>query len=82
MSDRFFDLYLFVFGEENVLYKLEHLSEEDAHKYAEYWFEMNELHDYILVLSGSTPWSDESKLSIVLKSPEWISLEHAKLEKA
>lgn len=82
MDDHFFDLYLFIFGEPNVLYKLEHLSEEDAHKYAQYWFDMNELHDYILVLSGSTPWNDESELTIIPKSPEWISLEYAKLQKA
>lgn len=73
-----FDLYLFLVGEANKLYKLGHLSKNEADKYAEYWIEMNEMHDYILVTEGSTPWTDNP--TIIEKSPEWISLEYAKLQ--
>lgn len=78
MSDQWFDLYLFLVGEANVLYKLSHLSKEDADKYADYWIEMNDMHDYMLVLEGSTPWDDTP--TIIEKSPEWISLEYARLQ--
>lgn len=78
MSEQWFDLYLFLVGEPNVLYKIGHLSKEDADKYADYWIEMNDMHDYMLVLEGSTPWNDDP--TIIEKSPEWIPLEYARLQ--
>lgn len=82
MSDdnTFYDLYLYLIPENDKLTKIPHLSMDDAKKYADYWFEMNELHDYMLVTEGSTPWS-EPVPDIEVKTPEWISLEYAKISK-
>lgn len=66
-----YDLYLWIIPDSNTLYKLGHIDLEDAKKYSNQWFEANELHDYMYVLEGSTPWS-EPKPTIVDISPEWI----------
>ncbi len=80
-DNTFYDLYLYLVPESDKLTKIPHLSKDDAKKYADYWFEMNELHDYMLVIEGSTPWYEPAP-SIEVKTPEWISLEYAKMSKA
>lgn len=77
-EELFYDLYLYLVTESNKLFKIPHLTAFDATKYANYWFEMNEMHDYMLVTENSTPWSEPIP-SIEIKSPEWISMEYAKL---
>lgn len=77
----FYDLYLYIVPESDKLTKIPHLSMDDAKMYADYWSEMNELHDYMLVTEESTPWSEPAP-SIEVKTPEWISLEYAKISKA
>ena len=78
MSDSFFDLYLFTIPESNKLVKIPHLTKTDAEKYAKQWFEMNDLHDYMFVTEGSTPWS-EPVPDISIENPEWITIEYEKL---
>lgn len=78
-EERYFDLYLYNVQHPNDLVKLGHLTTEEAHKYGDYWFEMNELHDYILVIEGDAPWDASNKPTIDVKTPEWISLEYANL---
>lgn len=78
--DNMYDLYLYVTSDPNTLYKLSHLTNTEVHTYSEYWFEMNEMHDYIVVLEGSTLWYDHP--TIIEKTPEWISLEYDKLYNA
>lgn len=80
MDNDFYDLYLYVVPENDKLMKISHLTRKDAEKYAKYWFDMNELHDYMLVTEDSTPWSEPIP-SIEVKTPEWISLEYAKISK-
>ena len=77
MAEKFFDLYLYVVPESNKLTKIPHLSMEDAQKYAKQWFDINDLHDYMLVTEDSTPWSEPIP-DITVESPEWISLEYDK----
>lgn len=77
-EEQFYDLYLYLVSESNKLFKIPHLTMSNAKKYASYWFEMNEMHDYMLVTENSTPWSEPTP-SIEIKSPEWISMEYAKL---
>ena len=72
------DLYLYTIPENDKLVKIPHLSRDDAEKYARYWLEMNELHDYMLVLEGSTPWS-EPEPDISVKSPDWIFEQNKKI---
>ncbi len=76
MDNGFYDLYLYVVPENDKLIKIPHLTREDAEKYSKYWFDMNELHDYMLVTEGSTPWSEPIP-DITIKSPEWILLEYS-----
>lgn len=80
-DNTFYDLYLYLVPEGDKLTKIPHLSKKDAEKYADYWVEMNELHGYILVTEGSTPWYEPAP-SIEIKTPEWISLEYSKLNRA
>ncbi len=75
--NRWFDLYLFVVNNADHLIKISHLNFVDAAAYAEEWFEMNELHDYMLVTENSTPWHNPVP-DIVVKSPEWIRSEYDK----
>ena len=77
MSENFFDLYLYVIPESDKLVKIPHLTRDEAETYASQWFDINELHDYMLVTEDSTPWS-EPVPTITVKSPEWISLEYNK----
>lgn len=79
-NDNFYDLYLFNVLETDKLFKLPHLTKEEADKYSLEWFELNNLHDYIFVIEGSTPWT-EPKPTIVIKTPEWISLMRDSLSK-
>ena len=81
MSKKFFDLYLYVIPESDKLVKIPHLTLNEAEKYAIQWFDINDLHDYMLVTEGSTPWSDPIP-SITVKDPEWISLEYNKFIKS
>ena len=79
MTDEpFFDLYLYSVNQVENLTKIPHLSREDAKKYSLDWLEMNELHDYILVIEGSKPWY-EPEPTITIKTPEWIVQEYNKL---
>ena len=80
MDDIFYDLYLYVAPESDKLNKIPHLTRECAEMYAKHWFEMNELHEFMLVTEGSTPWSEPIP-TIVEKTPEWIFLEYQKLSK-
>lgn len=73
-----FDLYLYVFPDNNKLVKIPHLSRTDAIKYARQWLDMNDLHDYVLVLEDDTPWGVE-KPDITVETPEWITSEYNKL---
>lgn len=77
----FCDLYLYIIPENNNLIKIPHLTMEDAHKYAAKWFESNELHDYMLVIEGSTPWYEPIP-NITIKNPSWIEKEILKLNGA
>ncbi len=69
-TDLYYDIYLWVFPESNKLTKIGHLSRKDAERLANKWFEMNELHDYMLVTEGSTPWYDEPVITV--KPREWL----------
>lgn len=80
MSEAFYDLYLYLIPHNDELVKIPHLLREDAKNYASKWFEMNDLHDYMLVVEGSTPWSEPAPI-ITEKTPEWIELEYAELMK-
>lgn len=72
------DLYLWIIPNSNTLYKISNLTKEEADLYANRWLEMNELHDYMYVLEGSTPWTEPAP-TIIDKSPEWISLQEKEL---
>ena len=79
-DNTFYDLYLYIVPQNDKLFKIPHLTREDADKYAQYWFDMNEMHDYMLVTENSTPWSEPAP-SIEIKTPEWITLEYAAMYK-
>ena len=70
VSNRFFDIYLWTFPENDKLFKIGHLTEEDALQLANQWFELDELRDYALVLEGSALFVGES--SIEVKTKEWL----------
>ena len=74
------DLYLWIIPDSNTLYKIGNLTKEEADLYSQRWQEMNELHDSMYVLQGSTPWSDPVP-TIIDKTPEWISLQYSELNK-
>lgn len=78
-NDRWYDLYLYKFPNIETLYKLSHLSYEDARKYKQYWLDISDLNEYMLVIEGGTPWID--KPTIIEKTPEWISLEYDNFHK-
>lgn len=76
-----YDLYLFVYSSGiKETFKLSQLTMADATKYAHYWREMNEMHDYMLVISGSNPWLRPTPV-IKEKTADWLLLEYAKLSK-
>lgn len=77
-NDVFYDLYLYVIPKSDKLVKIPHLSKTEADNYARCWFDMNELHDYMLVTEGSKPWSEPAP-SIEIQSPEWILSEYRKI---
>ena len=77
-KDLFYDLYLYINPKNNKLTKIPHLTRSEAEEYAKIWFEMNELHDYMLVLEESKPWS-EPEPNITIKSPEWIFDEYNRI---
>ena len=74
-EERFFDLYLWIIPDNDTLYKLGHLTKEQADAYAKQWLDISEIHDYMYVLEGSTPWSTPAP-TIIEKSIEWISLQN------
>lgn len=76
-NSKWFDLYLFVVDNADHLIKLPHLTFKEASDYSEMWFEINDMHDYMLVTEGSTPWVDEPIIEV--KDPSWISEEHYRL---
>ena len=81
-TDMLYDLYLFVYSsgiKETI--KLSQLTMADATKYAHYWREMNEMHDYMLVISVGNPWLETSPV-IKEKTVDWLLSEYAKLSKA
>lgn len=69
-TENFFDIYLWTFPENDKLIKISHLSHDEAVSLSNKWFELNELHDYMLVTEESTPFMDEP--SIVVKTKEWL----------
>ncbi len=72
MSDeeRFFDIYLWTFQEDDKLIKIGHLTHKEAEELSKRWYELNELHEFILVTEASTPFGDE--VSIEIKTKEWL----------
>ena len=78
---KYVDLYLYVAPDDKTLYLIPHVTMEEAKVYAARWFELNELHEYIIATEESTPWVDPAP-TIIKKTPEWISLEAEKLELA
>lgn len=74
-AEYFLDLYLWIIPDNNKLYKIGHLTKEQADTYAKEWFDISEIHDYMYVLEGSTPWSIPVP-TIIEKNPEWISLQN------
>ena len=66
----YFDIYLWVFPNSDKLIKISHLSNEDAKRLTDKWYELNELHDFMLVLEGSTPWTEEPEIEE--KPKEWL----------
>ena len=72
MSDeeRFFDIYLWTFQEDDKLIKIGHLTHEEAEELSKRWYELNELHEYTLVTEASTLFSNE--VSIEIKTKEWL----------
>ena len=70
VDDKFFDIYLWTFPENDKLIKISHLTHEEAKKLSDRWYELNELHDYMLVVEGSTPFMDEPSIDIQTK--EWL----------
>lgn len=81
MDEKYFDLYLYTVPESNKLVKIPHLLWTEAKKYGVEWCNMNELHDYILVIEGSTPWSDPIP-EIIVKDYDWMIEEFNKLSNA
>ena len=77
MTNKLFNLYLYTLPYNDKLILIPDLSRSDAEELANRWYEMNELHDYILVTKDSTPWMDEPEITV--KTPEWISLQYAEL---
>ena len=75
-----FDLYLYLVPNSDKLVKIPHLKREDAETYAQDWFEMNEMHDYMLVVEGSTPWGEITP-TITIVTPEWVKDQYDKLNK-
>ena len=69
-EERFFDIYLWLFQENDKLIKIGHLTHEEADDLAKRWYELNELHEYVLVTEDSTPFNDE--VSIEIKTKEWL----------
>lgn len=78
---KYVDLYLYLALDDKTMVLIPHISMEDAKIYADRWFELNELHEYIIVTEGSTPWFEPAP-TIIKKTPEWISLEADRLELA
>ena len=72
MSDKeqFFNIYLWIFPENNKLIKIEHLTRKEAEELSNRWYELNELHDYMLVTEVSTPFGND--VSIEIKPKEWL----------
>lgn len=79
-DSEWFDLYLYQVPHSDDLVKIPHLNRNDAEQYASYWFEMNDLHDYMLVTEGSTPWSEPVPI-ITVASPDWIEQQYELLNK-
>ena len=73
-DERFLDLYLWIIPDSNTLYKLGHLTKEQADTCAQQWFDISEIHDYMYVREGLTPWSTPAP-TIIEKSPEWIFMQ-------
>ena len=69
-DEKFFDIYLWTFPENNKLIKISHLTHDEATRLSDKWYELNELHDFMLVLEGSTPFMDEP--SVTLQTKEWL----------
>ncbi len=70
IDDKFFDIYLWTFPENDKLIKINHLTHEEAKSFADRWHKLNEFHDYMLVVEGSTPFMDEPTIEI--KTKEWF----------
>ena len=66
----YYDIYLWTFSNNKELIKIPHLTHDDAVRLTSKWYELNELHDYMLVLEGSTPWLE--KPNIVEKDKQWL----------
>lgn len=79
-NDRFYDLYLYIHPNRDELIKIPHLNGDDARRYAKYWFDMNELHESMIVTENSTPWSNPEP-TIEVKTPAWLCLEYTTMKK-
>ena len=78
-DQKWYDLYLWIFPKSDELYRIKHISEKDSNKYYNDWLNMNELHDGMQVLEGSTPWSEPAP-TITDVTPDWINEQHNELE--
>ena len=70
INELFFDIYLWVFPENDKVIKIGHLTRNEAEELSKRWFELNELHDYMLVTEASTPFMDEPSTEV--KTKEWL----------
>lgn len=69
-KEQFFDIYLWIFPKNDKLIKIEHLTRKEAEELSNRWYELNKLHDYMLVTEVSTPFDNEA--SIEIKPKEWL----------
>jgi hypothetical protein len=71
MADKMVDLYLWVIPNNDVLYKIGHLSFTEATECSVKWFEKDANNDYMIVTEDSTPWS-EPKPTIIEKDISFL----------
>lgn len=81
-EEKFYDLYAYVIPDNTRLIKIPHISFDQATQLAKAWFNMYNIHDFMLVTENSTPWVEPAP-EIIVKTPsefiDFCSEKHDKL---
>lgn len=73
-TKNFFDIYLWTIPNNDKIikmFKIEHLTYDEATELSSKWLKCKESCDYIIALEGSTPFTNDPAV-IEVKTKEWI----------